>query len=111
MANSFCDSELFTTLRTAKSDDGKLIPLESLGRYQIFDPPLESIKLPAFEAPYPEAFAEKYRHQKLKQRKEKLRKRRRAEEEPLEKGEISDYPFVREPRNDPDFDPSNPLGL
>ena len=91
---------------TAKSDGCKLIPLESLGSYRTFDPRSDSKKLPAFEAPIPEAFAEKYREWILKQRKEKPRKRKRVEE-----GEISDSHFVRDPRNDPDFDPSNPLGL
>ena len=63
-------------------------------------------KLPASEAPIPEAFAEKHREWKLKQRKEKPRKRKREEEV-----EISDSHFVRDPRNDPDFDLSDPLGL
>ena len=91
---------------TAKFDECKLIPLESLGSYRTFDPRTEPKKLPAFEAPIPEAFAEKYREWKLKQRKEKSRKRKRAEE-----GEISDSHFVRDPQNNPDFDPSNPLCL
>ena len=91
---------------TAESDECKLIPLESLGSYQTFDPRSEPKKLPAFEAPTPEPFAEKYREWKLKQRKEKPRRRKRAEE-----GKISDSDFVRDPRNDPDFDHSNPLGL
>ena len=82
-----------------------MIHLESLGSYRTFDPRSEPKKLPAFEAPIPEAFAEKYREWKSKQRK-KLRKRKRAEGV-----EISDSHFVRDPRNDPDFDPSNPLGL
>ena len=91
---------------TAKSDESKLIPLDSLGSYHTFAPRSAPKELPAFEAPIPEAFAKKYREWKLKQRKEKHRKRKRAEE-----GEISDSHFVRDPRNDSDFDPSNLLGL
>ena len=80
--------------------------MESLGSYRTFDPRSDSKKLPAFEAPIPEAFAEKYREWILNQRKDKPRERKRVEE-----GKISDSHFVRDPRNDPDFDPSNPLGL
>ena len=94
---------------SVKSDDCKLIPLESLGSYQTYDP--EPMKLPAFEAAISEAFAKKYRQWKLKQREEKPRKRKRVAWEPLEKCELSDSHLVRDPRNDLVFDPSNPLGL
>ena len=86
-------------------DDCKLIPLESLGTHQTYDP--EPKKLPAFEAAIPEAFAENYRHRKLKQREEKPRKQKRVGEGPLEKCELSDSHLVRDPRNDLVFDPSN----
>ena len=91
---------------TAKLDECKVILLESLGSNRTFDPRSEPKKLPAFEAPIPEAFVEKYRKWKLKQKKEKPRKRKRAEE-----GDISDSHFGRDTRNNPDFDTSNPLGL
>ena len=85
---------------TAESDKCRLIPLESLGNYRTLDPRSKPKKLPPFEAEIPEAFAEKCRQWKLKQRKEKPRKRKHAAEEPM-----------KDPRNDPGFDPSNPLGL
>ena len=87
---------------TVKSDEYKLIPLESLGSYRNFDPWSEPERIPAFEAPVPEAFAETYCQWKLKQREEKPWKQKRAAEEPL---------VVRDHCNDPDFDPFNPLGL
>ena len=58
---------------TAKSDECNVIPLKSLGSYRTFDPRSEPKKLPAFEAPIPEAFAEKYHEWKMKQRKKKPR--------------------------------------
>ena len=88
-----------------------LIPLEPLGNYQTYNPRSKPMKIPAFEAPIPEAFAVKCRQGKLKQRKEKPRKQKRATEGPLDEDEHSDSHFVRDPRNDPDFDPPNPLGL
>ena len=91
---------------TAKSDECRLILLQSLGSYQTFDPRSEPMKFPAFRTPIPEAFAETYSEWKLKQRKEKPQRRKRAEE-----GEISDSHFVRDPRNDLDFEPFNSLGL
>ena len=54
---------------TAESDECGLIPLESLGSYQTFDPRSEPKKLPAFEALTPEASAEMYREWKMKQGK------------------------------------------
>ena len=79
--------------------------------FQVVAPPSKPMKLPAFEAPIPEACAVKCRNWKLKQRKEKPRKQKRAAEGPLDEDELSDNHFVPDPRNDPHFNPPNPLGL